>query len=199
MKRPMISAEYQEKMGAIDNHNWRRQSGKGTEALERVCVTRSSKDRIFINVVGWIIVNMYLAKKHFYWVGDRVGDAMSSSEFQEAVAMCLIKNQHLSEAGSPNDPAAGEPNDISNLGKHPKYKSNMCKFCFKRKTVYICKACSTPGRAKPRTDKGPKGGARFTDPGYMHFCRGGCFNNHKCGSTSSRRPRGSLREREYEI
>ena len=55
VKRPMISAEYQDKMGAIDNHNWRRQSGKGTEALERVCVTNSSKDRIFINVV-WVYV-----------------------------------------------------------------------------------------------------------------------------------------------
>ena len=32
VKRPKVSAEYQERMGAIDNHNWRRQSGKGVQA-----------------------------------------------------------------------------------------------------------------------------------------------------------------------
>ena len=54
-------------MSAIDNRNWRRQSGKSVEALERVCVTRSTKGRIFINAVGWIIVNLFLAKKHFVY------------------------------------------------------------------------------------------------------------------------------------
>ena len=62
VKRPKVSAEYQKQMGAVDGHNFRRQSGRGTASLEKVCVTRSSKDRIFINIVGWVLINMYLAK-----------------------------------------------------------------------------------------------------------------------------------------
>ena len=52
VKRPKVSSEYQERMGAIDNHNWRRQSSKGVQALEKVWVSRATKDRVFINVVG---------------------------------------------------------------------------------------------------------------------------------------------------
>jgi len=48
VKRPKVSAEYQQRMGAIDNHNWRRQSGKGLQALERVWVSNQTKDRILL-------------------------------------------------------------------------------------------------------------------------------------------------------
>ena len=137
-------------------------------------------------------MNMYMAKVHFDWVGNRASNPMTSGEFQEAVAMSLIENQHLSESGVPNAPANREPNDPANCQKHPKYKSNLCKYCYQRKTVFVCMLCSRPGRPKLRTDTGPKGGAHYTDPGYMHFCRGGCYNNHDCGGTSSRRPRNSV-------
>ena len=65
VKRPRVSSEYQSKMGAIDGHNFRRQSGKGVRPLEKVWVSNDSKDRIFINVVSWVIVNMYLANQYF--------------------------------------------------------------------------------------------------------------------------------------
>ena len=80
VKWPKVSAEYQFRMGAIDNRNWRRQSGKSVKALKRVCVciTRSTKDRIFINAVGWIIVNLFLAKKHFVYGMSQVPDTDES-------------------------------------------------------------------------------------------------------------------------
>ena len=67
VKRPKVSSEYQQQMGAVDAHNFRRQSGRSTASLEKVCVTRNGKDRVFINIVGWILVNVYLAKKHCMW------------------------------------------------------------------------------------------------------------------------------------
>ena len=93
-KRPKVSSEYQRNMGAIDSHNFRRQSGRGTKALEKVCVTRNAKDRVFINIIGWILANIYLAKKHFEWGGL---EQKSNVEVQEAVAMALIKNQCCAE------------------------------------------------------------------------------------------------------
>jgi hypothetical protein len=37
VKRPKVSSEYQTRMWAIDGHNYRRQSGKSTASLEKVC------------------------------------------------------------------------------------------------------------------------------------------------------------------
>jgi len=195
VKRPKVSAEYQYRMGAIDNHNWRRQSGKSVKALERVCVTRSTKDRIFINAVGWIIINLFLAKKHFVYGGGHGSDTdetETASEFQEKVAMALINNQHLAEAPIGTTPDGRTINSLESCVKHPKYKSNLCKFCHQRRTVYICNVCSNPGRSKVRKEKSSKGNVKMTDPGFNHFCKGGCFAQHKCGATSHRRPRGSL-------
>ena len=72
VKWPKVSAEYQFRIGAIDNRNWQRQSGKSVKALERVYVTRSTKGRIFINAVEWIVVNLFLAKKHFVYGKSQV-------------------------------------------------------------------------------------------------------------------------------
>ena len=190
VKRPKVSAEYQKQMGAIDAHNFRRQSGKGTASLEKVCVTYNSKDRIFINIVGWILINMYLAKKYFEWGGH---PKKSSGEVQEAIALALINNQWYAEHTPTND--ADSENEEHNLDehciKHPKYNSNTCKHCWKRKTVYTCSKCSNPRTPTKRRDVGRlSGGEKLHRAGYMHFCKGECFREHDCGSVKQRRPKG---------
>jgi hypothetical protein len=97
VKRPKVSAECQGQMGAIDGHNCRRHSGKGTASLEKVCVTHDTKNRIFINVTGWVLINVYLARKHFQWGGIQ---KKTSAEAQEAVALALINNQWLEEGSN---------------------------------------------------------------------------------------------------
>jgi hypothetical protein len=93
VKRPKVSAEHQGQMGVIDGHNYRRQSGKGgTASLEKVCVTRDTKDRIFINTTGWVLINAYLAKKKIEWGGI---PKKTSAEVQGAIALALINNQWL--------------------------------------------------------------------------------------------------------
>ena len=199
VKRPKVSAEYQRQMGAIDGHNFRRQSGRGTTSLEKVCVTRNSKDRIFINIVGWIVVNLYLAKKYFEWGGS---PERSTAEVQEAIAFALIKNQWYAERGQDMGDSDDERqvNNPANCAKHPKYNSNLCKFCHKRKTIYICKACSTPKAPKVRRDRGRvHGTVKYTRGGYMHFCKGECFDKHVCGSTRQRRPRNYRQNQDFEI
>ena len=69
-KRPKVLSEYQTHMGAIDAHNYRRQSGKSVGAMEKICVTRKSKDRIFMSVVSWILININLLQKYFLWGGE---------------------------------------------------------------------------------------------------------------------------------
>ena len=62
-------------MGAIDAHNFRRQSGKGMRAMENVWVSNDAKDRIFINIISWVVINMFLAKKTFVWGWGREADS----------------------------------------------------------------------------------------------------------------------------
>ena len=94
VKRPKLSSEYQEKMGCIDGHNYRRQSGKALLPLEKVCITRNTKDRVFINMMSWVLINIYLAKRYFVWGGE---ESQGPSEVQELVAKALIHNQFLTE------------------------------------------------------------------------------------------------------
>ena len=195
VKRPKVSAEYQQRMGAIDGHNFRRQSGRSTEPLEKACVTRNTKDRIFISVVSWILVNIFLAKKHFVWGG---ADMQSSAEVQEAIAKALIHNQWL------EDPHEDEPststdvtqnNSLDDCVPHPLYKQNVCRVCFKGRTIYTCRKCSKPKQARPRKDKGKLGAEKLTHGGYMHFCKhAGCFQIHACGKVPRRRPKDQVRE-----
>ena len=77
-------------MGAVDGHDCRRQSGKGTASLEKVCVTRDTKDRIFISIVSWVLINIFLLQKFFLWGGKA---KKSPGELQEQIAMALINNQ----------------------------------------------------------------------------------------------------------
>ena len=171
-------------MGAIDSHNFRRHSGRGTAALEKVFVTRSTKDRIFINVIAWVLVNICLAMKYFVWGGEQM---KSSAEIQEAVALALINNQWVTE-GRETSPTSdqGEPvNDPEDCAKHPNYNANLCKHCRKRKTVYYCARCSEPRAPKNRRDLGRSSGNNKTQRGgFMHFCKGDCFRDHACGSRS---------------
>ena len=190
-----VSADYQSRMGAIDNHSSRRQSGKSVKGLEQVCVTRSTKGRISMNAVGRVMLNLFRAKKHCVNGESNVPDTDESeptSEFQEQFVMELINNQYLAEAPVGSSPDNSMINNIESCVKHPKYKSNLCKFCHQRGAVYICNVCSNPGRSKVRKEKSSKGNVKMTDPGFNHFCKGGCFAQHKCGATSHRRPRGSL-------
>ena len=190
VKRPKVSSEYQDKMGAIDAHNFRRQSGRGTASLEKVFVTRSTKDRVFINVVGWILVNLSLAAKYFVWGGEQ---KKSSGEIQEAIALALVNNQWYSEhqEASPGSSEGGNYNDPEDCKVHPNYNSNMCKHCRKHKTVYYCAKCSSPEAPKDRRDRGRGSGAvKRQRGGFMHFCKGECFRDHACGYVRSRRPKG---------
>ena len=88
-------------MGAIDGHNYRRQSSKSTVALEKICVTRNTKDRIFISIVSWVLINIYLLQKFFLWGG---GAKKTPSELQEQIAMAMMRNKLLEEADQDADP-----------------------------------------------------------------------------------------------
>ena len=144
-------------------------------------MTKSTKDWIFINAVGWIIVNLFLVKKHFVYGKSEVPETDKSetaSEFQEKVAMALIKNQRLTEAPIRPTPDGNTINNLESCVKHPKHKPNLCKFCYQRRTVYICNVCSNPGRSKVRKERSSKGNVKMTDPGFNHYCKGGCFTQH---------------------
>lgn len=200
VKRPKVSSEYQPQMGAIDGHNFRRQPGRGAASLEKVCVTRSAKDRIFINIVGWVLVNIYLATKYFVWNGEA---RKSLAEVQEKVAMSLVNNQWLSEGDHEASPAESTEtplNDISHCKRHPTYASNLCRHCRKHKTVFYCAQCSNPKAPKLRRDRGRISGAeKHQRGGYMHFCKGECFLRHKCGNVRDRRPRKRPAETHHEL
>jgi hypothetical protein len=124
VKKPKVPAECQGHMGAIDGHNchnYRRQSGKGTASLEKVCVTHDTKNRIFINIIGRVLVNVHLAKKHFQWGGIQ---KKTSAEAQEAIALALIKNQWLEEGSNgtlENDDDEEEDNDPDHCQQHLKW------------------------------------------------------------------------------
>ena len=163
--------------------------------LEKVRVTRSKKDRIFISI--------FLAKKIFVWGGD---DQQSAAEVQEAVAKALINNQWLEDPDDAEEPLSstdGQPrNNMGGCAKQPLYKQNMYRFCFKAKTIYICRKCSNPKAARPRKDKGRKGGEKLTHGGFMRPCKHtGCFAKHYCGNIPRRRGKAAAREDgpQYEV
>ena len=86
-----------------------------------------------------------------------------------------------------------ELNDPNGCKKRPDYKQNTCRLCFKHKTVYYCANCSNPKAPKLRKEKGPKGGAKHTATGYLHFClHGGCYSKHKCGEVPRRRTKAQM-------
>ena len=87
-------------MGAIDGHNYRRQSGKGTVSLEKACVTRNTKYRIFISISPWVLINIYLLQKHFTWGGEA---KKTPGELQEAIAMALINDSLHKESNQEQD------------------------------------------------------------------------------------------------
>ena len=192
VKRPKVSSEYQSKMGAIDGHNFRRQSGKGVRPLEKVWVSNDSKDRIFINVVGWVIVNMFLAHQYFIVGGT---SKKTATEFQSDVAPALIHNHYLRDAMEPGEVHVddeGQANDPADCVINPHRKSNWCKVCHNRRTLYMCRKCSKPKAARVRRDKGRAGGLKYQHDGFMHFCKGTCFARHKCGHVPQRRKKGSV-------
>ena len=197
VKRPKVSSEYQGRMGAIDGHNYRRQSGKSCGAMEKLCVTRNTKDRIFISIASWILINIYLLQKYFLWGGEA---KKGPGELQEQIAMALINNslhkeRQVDKEPDPDFPSEGEDeqdNDPLDSVNHPEYKQALCRVCYKHDTVYICKRCSKPGEKKVRCDTGPKGGERITQLGFMHFCKSGCFDRHRCGSVKSRRTKKQM-------
>lgn len=179
-------------MGAIDGHNFRRQSGKSTGSFEKICVTRNTKDRVFITIVSWILINIYLLRKYFMWGKEA---KKKPGELQEQVAMALINNNLLAETQEDSPCAEDELplNDMDDCKQHPEYKQRLCRACFNRRTVYYCVKCSDPARKKLRKEKGPKGSRKYTEVGYMHFCRhGGCFLRHKCGHVRKRRTKEEM-------
>ena len=104
------------------------------------------------------------------------------------IAIALKREQENDDDDDPetfNDPECCE--------KHPQYKQNTCRYCFKHKTVYYCSKCSNPKEMKKRKEKGPKGGDKHTTAGYMHFCNhGGCYAKHKCGHVKARRTKKEM-------
>ena len=191
VKRPKVSSEYQDMMGAIDAHNYRRQSGKGARALEDVCVTNDAKDRVFINTIAWVTVNMFLAKKQFVWGGV---ERQTSAEFQAAVAQCLINNQHYREevefASTSSASTVDElRNDPADCVRNPHGKANKCRVCGQRRTVWVCRKCSRPKPMRNRRDLKGNGQPKTHNAGFLHFCRKVCFANHVCGQVPFRKKR----------
>ena len=158
-------------------------------------MTRNGKDRVFINIIGWILINIYLAKKFFMWGGE---DRKSAAEVQESIAMALINNQFLNEARARNGGDDGSDseggNDPEFMTRHPLRKKNMCRHCFRYRTIWICEKCSNPQRGKPRKELGPNGNEKLTHSGYMHFCRKGCYAAHDCGNVCRRRTKATMEE-----
>ena len=165
-----------------------------TEPLEKVCITRSAKDRVSISISSWILFNIYLAHKHFCWVG---AEQKSSAVVQEKIAKALIQNQFLGEEDTPDRDSNEDNaphNDTADCQKLPQYKKNICRHCYKHKTIYICKKCRSPQSGKIRKDRGPKGGVKVNQTEYMHFCRhNGCFAVHKCRKFPKRRPKAQVK------
>ena len=99
--------------------------------------------------------------------------------------MALIKNRLLEESMQDDDPDADLPdamNDFADHKKHPRYKTNLCRFCYCHHTVYYCAKCYKPSGRKLRKEKGPKGQDKYTERSYMHFCKQGRFAKHDCGN-----------------
>ena len=191
VKRPKLGSEYQANMGAIDMHNYRRQSGKTLASLEKICITRNTKDRVFINMVSWVLINVFLAKRYFVWAGEELKGPW---EVQELIAKALIHNQYLQEdqRTGPRVEDNEDWNDPADLAKHPLKKKNRCRHCFTTRTIYICLACSHPKRPTVRKESGPKGGVKHTHSGYMHFCKKKCFAAHDCGHVPHRRSKAEM-------
>ena len=165
-------------------------------SFEKVCITRNTKDRVFINIISWVLINIYLVKKFFLWHGE---EKQSPAELHEAIAMALIENQYYSEHGRVEpvsesiSSSDAEENDPAYCVKHPNYKKNKCRYCYKKSTIFICSKCSVPKRPTARKEKGPKGGEKFTHGGYMHFCKhSGCYAKHNCGHVPFRRTKAQM-------
>jgi hypothetical protein len=114
--------------------------------------------------------------------------------------MALINNKLLEEADQDADPdnendLPGYYNDPEDCKKHPDYKTNLCRVCYKHNTVYICDKCSVPTEKKLRKEKGKQVRAKYTQGGFMHFCRhGGCFDKHNCGHAPKRRSKEQMQK-----
>ena len=133
----------------------------------------------------------------FLW-GEK--EKKSRAELQEAIALALINNKLLEEADQDADPDNENDlpdfyNDPEDCKKHPDYKTNLCRVCYKHNTVYICDKCSVPTEKKLRKEKGKQGRAKYTQGGFMHFCRhGGCFDKHNCGHVPKRRSKEQMQK-----
>jgi hypothetical protein len=84
-------------------------------------------------------------------------------------------------------------NDLAFCLKHPDYKKNICRHCYKKTTVCYCDTYSDPQGRKKRADKGPRGGTKWGKAGHVHFCKhGGCYANHDCGNVPRRRTKDQM-------
>ena len=120
-------------------------------------------------------------------------------EAKKKIAIALINNNQLKttatnrEQEDDDDDEPEQHNDPEDCKKHPLYKQNACRYCFKHKTMYICSKCSKPAERKKRKEKGPKGGDKHTTAGHVHFCQhGGCHARHKCGRVNKRRSKEEM-------
>jgi hypothetical protein len=168
-------------MDSVDEHNYMRQGGVGSAAMESTWVTKTSKapTHIFISkVLALVEVNVYLAACHF--APQKVNDK-SHADVKEELAMALINNSWLAEseqnAQAPTQVSAAD-NDLRYFKKHPNPKTRLqCKGrngnCGVR-TTFICSKCSAPRAEKTSSD-----GKRILS-GYVAMCRG-CYKSHPCG------------------
>jgi hypothetical protein len=159
--------------------------GKGTASLEKACVAHDTKDRAFITVTGWALINVCrcLAKKYFQW-GEI--QKKTSAEVQEAIALALINNQWLEEGSNGTQDNDGDEEEDNNPDHY-----NLCKKCHKHRAVCICTKCGNPKPPTARKGKGRTHGApKQTMAGCMNFCKNGCFAEHNCGYEQIKRTRG---------
>ena len=103
--------------------------------LEKVWASNDSKGRIFINVIGWVAVNMYLAHQYFV----RGGKAQkTAAPFQVEAAHAMLNNPYLYEAmdqGESPDRSEDDDNDPADCVINPRRKSNWCKYCHNHRTL----------------------------------------------------------------
>ena len=133
--RPVVSAEYQHEMGAIDTDNKDRHRFY-------LMITHSPTFRFFLNVLLMVVVNVVNALL-FFCPGKFSG--CSKYEMQEKVAVALINNPFIPEDQSALDSGnEADDDDEEGDGKFVKGpKQGKCMHC-SRTSKYRCRECSKP-------------------------------------------------------
>ena len=143
---------------------------------KEAAAAKAAKDRDPTKEAGrarckcWLIHNQLLGEDELNLDDESTDDDMETN------------NEANQDRENDDDDELESFNDPEHCKKHPLYKQNTCRYCFKHKTIYYCSQCSNPKASRKRKEKGPKGGDKHTTAGHMHFCNhGGAMRSTNAG------------------